>query len=53
MTRRILRIVPLYWFLTTVALIVLVVAPQLFTTHYRGIDLSSRPCRLPLAVPGR
>jgi exopolysaccharide production protein ExoZ len=39
MRRRILRIVPIYWFLTTVALVFLIVAPQLFTTHYKGIYL--------------
>ena len=39
MTRRILRIVPIYWFLTTVALAVLIFAPQVFTTHYKGIYL--------------
>jgi exopolysaccharide production protein ExoZ len=39
MTRRILRIVPIYWFLTTVALAFLIFAPQLFTTHYKGIYL--------------
>jgi peptidoglycan/LPS O-acetylase OafA/YrhL len=55
MTRRILRIVPLYWFLTTVALIVLMVAPQLFTTHYRGIDLAwitGSYLFVPIAPPG-
>lgn len=39
MLRRILRIVPIYWLLTTLALIFLIFAPQLFTTHYRGIYL--------------
>jgi exopolysaccharide production protein ExoZ len=39
MTRRILRIVPIYWLLTTLALVFLIFAPQLFTTHYRSIDL--------------
>ena len=38
-TRRILRIVPIYWLLTTVALAFLAFAPQLFTTHYKGIYL--------------
>jgi len=39
MLRRILRIVPIYWLLTTLALVFLIFAPQLFTTHYRGIYL--------------
>jgi peptidoglycan/LPS O-acetylase OafA/YrhL len=55
MLRRILRIVPIYWFLTTVALIVLMVAPQLFTTHYRGIDLPwiiGSYLFVPIAPPG-
>ena len=55
MTKRILRIVPIYWFLTTVALIVLMVAPQLFTTHYRGIDLPwiiGSYLFVPIAPPG-
>lgn len=39
MIKRILRIVPIYWFLTTVAVAVLIFAPQLFTTHYKGVYL--------------
>jgi len=39
MIKRILRIVPIYWLLTTVAVAVLIFAPQLFTTHYKGVYL--------------
>jgi exopolysaccharide production protein ExoZ len=55
MIKRILRIVPIYWFLTTAALIVLLAAPQLFTTHYRGIDLPwiiGSYLFVPIAPPG-
>ena len=55
MLRRILRIVPIYWFLTSLALIVLMVAPQLFSTHYRGIDLPwiiGSYLFVPIAPPG-
>jgi exopolysaccharide production protein ExoZ len=39
MTRRIFRIVPIYWLLTTAAIAVLIFAPQLYTIHYNRIDL--------------
>jgi exopolysaccharide production protein ExoZ len=55
MIKRIIRIVPIYWSLTTAALIVLMVAPQLFTTHYRGIDLPwiiGSYLFVPIAPPG-
>jgi exopolysaccharide production protein ExoZ len=54
-SRRLLRIVPLYWMLTTVAVIFLIFAPQLFTTHYGGIDLAwiaGSYLFLPVAPPG-
>lgn len=53
--RRLLRIVPIYWFLTTIAVGFLLVAPQLFTTHYPGIDLpwiAGSYLFVPVAPPG-
>jgi exopolysaccharide production protein ExoZ len=55
-TRRLVRIVPTYWFLTTIAVLFLIFAPQLFTTHYAGIDLpwiAGSYFFLPIAAPGR
>jgi peptidoglycan/LPS O-acetylase OafA/YrhL len=56
LVRRILRIVPIYWFLTTIAVFILVLAPQVFTTHYAGFDLPwivGSYLFLPIAAPGR
>jgi exopolysaccharide production protein ExoZ len=39
MAKRIFRVVPIYWFLTTVTVFLLAFAPQLFRTHYSGIDV--------------
>jgi exopolysaccharide production protein ExoZ len=53
--RRLLRIVPIYWFLTTIGVAFLIFAPQLFTTHYTGIDLpwiAGSYLFLPVAPPG-
>jgi exopolysaccharide production protein ExoZ len=55
MSRRILRIVPIYWLLTTLALVFLIFAPQLFTTHYQRIYLPwivGSYLFLPIAPPG-
>ena len=53
--RRLLRIVPIYWLLTTIAVAFLAFAPQLFTTHYTGIDLpwiAGSYLFVPVAPPG-
>lgn len=39
MAKRIFRVVPIYWFLTTMTVVLLASAPQLFRTHYAGIDV--------------
>ena len=55
MTRRILRIVPIYWLLTAFALLFLIFAPELFTTHYKSADIPWKLGSfffLPIAPPG-
>ena len=55
MTRRVLRIVPVYWLLTTVALGFQIFAPWIFTTHYKGADILwiiGSYLFLPIAVSG-
>ena len=47
---------PIYWLLTTIAVFILVLAPQVFTTHYTGFDLPwivGSYLFLPIAAPGR
>ena len=39
MFRRICRIVPIYWLLTTAAVALLIFAPGLYTVHYNKVDL--------------
>ena len=39
MFRRICRIVPIYWLLTTAAVALLIFAPDLYTVHYNKVDL--------------
>lgn len=54
-TKRLLRIIPIYWLLTTIAIFILIFAPQLFTTHHNGIDLrwiAGSYLFLPVAPPG-
>jgi peptidoglycan/LPS O-acetylase OafA/YrhL len=53
--KRLLRVVPIYWFLTTIAVGILIFAPQLFRTHYSGIHLPwiiGSYLFLPVAPPG-
>jgi exopolysaccharide production protein ExoZ len=55
MARRVLRIVPIYWLLTAVAVLFLIFAPGLFTTHYKSIDIPwivGSFFFLPIAPPG-
>jgi exopolysaccharide production protein ExoZ len=55
MTRRVLRVVPIYWLLTTVALGFQIFAPWSFTTHYKGANIPwiiGSYLFLPIAVPG-
>lgn len=55
MTRRVLRVVPIYWLLTTVALGFQIFAPWIFTTHYKGANIPwiiGSYLFLPIAVPG-
>jgi exopolysaccharide production protein ExoZ len=55
MARRVVRIVPIYWLLTTAALAFQIFAPWIFTTHYKGIDISwiiGSYLFLPIPVPG-
>jgi exopolysaccharide production protein ExoZ len=55
MERRVVRIVPIYWLLTTVALVFQIFTPWIFTTHYKGIDIPSiigSYLFLPIPVPG-
>ena len=55
MSRRILRIVPIYWLLTTVALVFQIFAPSVFTTHFKGIDIwwiVGSYLFLPIPIPG-
>lgn len=55
MTRRVLRIVPIYWLLTTAALGFQIFAPWIFTTHYNGTNIPwiiGSYMFLPIAVPG-
>lgn len=54
--KRITRIVPLYWLLTTVAVSVTVLSPGLFTTHYAAADpawVAGSYLFLPIPAPGR
>jgi exopolysaccharide production protein ExoZ len=54
-TKRLLRIVPIYWLLTTIAVALLIFAPQLFATHYNAIDLpwiAGSYLFVPVAPPG-
>lgn len=54
--KRIARIVPLYWLLTTVAVSVTVLSPALFTTHYAAADpawIAGSYLFLPIPAPGR
>ena len=54
-TKRLLRIVPIYWLLTTIAAALLIFAPQLFATHYNAIDLpwiAGSYLFVPVAPPG-
>jgi exopolysaccharide production protein ExoZ len=55
MERRIARIVPIYWLLTALALLFLIFTPELFTTHYRTVDIPwivGSFFFLPIAPPG-
>jgi exopolysaccharide production protein ExoZ len=55
-TRRVLRIVPTYWLLTTSTVVLIIVAPQLFTTNYAAVDVPwilGSYFFLPIAAPGR
>lgn len=55
MARRLVRIVPIYWLLTTIALLFLIFAPQLFKTHYKEIDpawIIGSYFFLPISPPG-
>ncbi|QDL98015.1 acyltransferase [Rhodopseudomonas palustris] len=54
--KRIARIVPLYWLLTTVAVAVTVLSPGVFTTHYAAADpawIVGSYLFLPIPAPGR
>lgn len=53
--KRLLRIVPIYWLLTTIAVVFLIFAPKLATNHNTGIDLPwilGSYLFLPIAPPG-
>jgi exopolysaccharide production protein ExoZ len=40
MAKRVMRIVPIYWLLSALALLFVVFAPDLFTTHSKSVDMS-------------
>lgn len=55
MTKRLLRIAPIYWFLTTIAVGFLLLVPELFSKYYTSIDLpwiAGSYLFLPIAPPG-
>ncbi|PZA12859.1 acyltransferase [Rhodopseudomonas palustris] len=54
--KRVARIVPLYWLLTTAAVSVMILAPGMFTTHYAALDpgwIVGSYMFLPIPAPGR